>query len=299
MDAKNALGEFLRARRGLVRPEDVGISTSGARRVKGLRREEVAILAGISTDYYVRLEQGRDRSPSTQVLAAITQALNLDRDAADYMIGLIRTQEVRGSAQARARGRAPEQDRLPPGIRELIDGWTGNPAWVQNTFFDILATNALAVALSPNYAVGSNLLWAAFLDPSEREQRRDWEKMTREGVAALRALAGPNVENPRLTQLVGELSVRSDRFRELWARHEVTHHKGHVSRLRHPQVGDLELRSHKLAIGDSDGLTLVVLHPEPGSRSAELLQLLGNLSASESTAFQESVGTQSDGHGDG
>lgn len=175
----------------------------------------------------------------------------------------------------------------------------GNPAWVQNTLFDILAVNALAAALSPNYAVSCNLLWAVFLDPSERERRRDWEKMTREGVTTLRALAGPNVENPRRAQLVGELSVRSDRFRELWARHEVAHHEGHVSHLRHPQVGDLELRSHKLAIGDSNGLTLVVLHPEPGSRSAELIQLLGNLSASKSTAASETVGTQRVGPGDG
>ncbi|WP_455424431.1 helix-turn-helix domain-containing protein [Actinacidiphila glaucinigra] len=261
---------------------------------RGLRREEVAILAGISTDYYVRLEQGRDRSPSTQVLVAIAQALNLDRDAADYMISLTKTQQAPWSGRARPR-RASEQDRLPSGIRELIDRWNDTPAWVQNRFFDVLAANALATALSPNYAPGSNLLSAAFLDPSERERRRDWEKMTREGVATLRALAGPDVEDPRLAQLVGKLSVRSDYFRGLWALHEVTHHKGHVTRLRHPQIGDLELRSHKLAISEGDGLTLVVLHPEPGSRSAELLQLLGNLSASPTATTPEPEGTQSTG----
>ncbi|MFF7681056.1 helix-turn-helix domain-containing protein [Actinacidiphila glaucinigra] len=287
MDASNALGEFLRARRRLVRPEDVGIGISGTRRVEGLRREEVAMLAGISTDYYLRLEQGRDRNPSPQVLNAIARALTLDQAAADHMSGLTRAQGTHASARTRSRGRAPRSEQVPQSIRELIDGWSGNPAWVQNRFFDVLAANDLASALSPHYAPGVNLLAAAFLDPSERERRIDWELMTRKGVATLRALAGPDVDDPRLTELVGELSVRSDRFRDLWARHDVTPHTGQVSRLRHPQVGDLELRSNKLTIAGSGGLILVVFHPEPGSRNAELLQMLGNLSASDRTAVGE------------
>lgn len=237
------------------------------------------MLAGISADYYLRLEQGRDRNPSSQVLRAIAEVLRLDRDAADYMIGLAQAQTT-GAVRARSRRQAP-LERAPQSIRELLDGWTNTPAWVQNRFFDILAVNDLAAALSPNYARGVNLLRAAFLDPAERELRRDWEKMTREGVATLRAQAGPDVDNPHLTELVGELCVRSDRFRHLWGRHDVTPHRNHVSRLTHPQVGDLDLRSDKFIIGGSDGLTLVVLHPEPGSRSAELLQILGNLNAPE------------------
>ncbi|MDX2854482.1 helix-turn-helix domain-containing protein [Actinacidiphila glaucinigra] len=287
MDASNALGEFLRARRRLVRPEDVGIGISGTRRVEGLRREEVAMLAGISTDYYLRLEQGRDRNPSPQVLNAIARALTLDQAAADHMSGLTRAQGIHASPRTRSRGRAPRSEQVPQSIRELIDGWSGNPAWVQNRFFDVLAANDLASALSPHYAPGVNLLAAAFLDPSERERRIDWELMTRKGVATLRALAGPDVDDPRLTELVGELSLRSDRFRDLWARHDVTPHTGQVSRLRHPQVGDLELRSNKLTIAGSGGLILVVFHPEPGSRNAEVLQMLGNLSASGRTAMGE------------
>ncbi|MGW3246150.1 helix-turn-helix domain-containing protein [Streptomyces sp. NPDC001070] len=279
MDATNALGEFLRARRGLVRPEEAGISATGTRRVQGLRRQEVALLAGISSDYYLRLEQGRDRNPSPQVLMAIARALRLDKEAVDYMTGLVQAQAAQGPGRPRPRTRAPRPEQVPRTVRELIDGWTAHPAWVQNRFFDVLAVNALAVALSPSYARGVNLLRAAFLDPADRERRRDWEEMTRQGVATLRAQAGPDVDAPRLAELVGELSVRSDRFRHLWARHDVMAHKDHAVRLTHPQVGDLELRSTKLAVTGSDGLTLVVLHPEPGSRSAELLHMLGSLIA--------------------
>ncbi|MFE0632439.1 helix-turn-helix domain-containing protein [Streptomyces sp. NPDC058864] len=287
MDASNALGEFLRARRRLVRPEEVGFGTHGTRRVEGLRREEVAMLAGISTDYYLRLEQGRDRNPSPQVLDAIARALTLDQDTADYMTGLTRARVTSAAARTPPRGSAPRPEQVSQSIRELIDGWSGNPAWVQNRFFDVLAVNDLAAALSPSYTPGVNLLSAAFLDPAERERRIDWESMTGKGVATLRALAGPDVDDPRLTELVGELSLRSERFRELWARHDVTPHTGQIARLRHPQVGDLELRSDKLTIAGSGGLILVVFHPEPGSRSAELLQMLGNLSASGRTAAEE------------
>lgn len=245
------------------------------------------MLAGISTDYYLRLEQGRDRNPSPQVLDAIARALTLDQDTADYMTGLTRARGTSAAARTLPRGSAPRPEQVSQSIRELIDGWSGNPAWVQNRFFDVLAVNDLAAALSPSYTPGVNLLSAAFLDPAERERRIDWESMTRKGVATLRALAGPDVDDPRLTELVGELSLRSERFRELWARHDVTPHTGQIARLRHPQVGDLELRSDKLTIAGSGGLILVVFHPEPGSRSAELLQMLGNLSASGRTAAEE------------
>jgi transcriptional regulator with XRE-family HTH domain len=271
MDSKNALGEFLRARREQVAPEDVGITSGGLRRVPGLRREEVAMLAGISPDYYLRLEQGRDRNPSVQVLDALAVVLRLDADATSYLHRL---------AQPASRKRAtPKPERVPVSIRQLVDGWTSNPAYVQNKFSDVLAVNSLAAALSPNYAPGVNLLRAVFLDPSERELRRDWEQATEEGVASLRAHVGPDVEDPRLVELVGELSVRSDRFRRLWGRHDVRPKVGRVSRLTHPQVGDIDLQSNKLTIGGTDGLLLVVFHAEPGSRNAELLGILGSLTA--------------------
>ncbi|MCO1599479.1 helix-turn-helix transcriptional regulator [Micromonospora sp. RHAY321] len=287
MDGDNPLGEFLRARRELVRPEDVGIGAgTGLRRVRGLRREEVALLAGISADYYLRLEQGRDRNPSVQVLEALARVLRLDRDATAHLIRLAQGQGSRRSTRA-ARARTAPPVRVPLSIRQLIDGWAGNPAYVQTRFFDVVAVNTLAAALSPNYAPGVNLLESVFLDPAERALRRDWDDTTEEGVAILRAHTGPEVDDPRLVELVGELSVRSERFRRLWARHDVHPQRGHVVRLTHPQVGDIDLQSNKLAIGGTDGLIMVVFHAEPGSRSAELLGILGSLTAATRPAPQE------------
>lgn len=268
----NRIGEYLRARRDLLRPEDAGLPAGGRRRVPGLRREEVAMLAGISTDYYLRLEQGRDQHPSAEVLNALARVLQLDADATAHLHGL--------AAPGTRRRAASRPEQVPASVRQLIDGWTSNPAYVQNKFADVLAANALVTAISPNYAPGVNILRAVLLDPAERELRRDWEELTQEGVASLRAFVGPDVSNPRLTELVGELSVRSERFRQLWGRHDVQPKRSRVSRLTHPQVGELDLQSNKFLIGGMDGMVLVVFHAEPGSRSAELLGILGSLSAS-------------------
>ncbi|NUR96032.1 MAG: helix-turn-helix domain-containing protein [Kribbellaceae bacterium] len=270
---ENALGDYLRARRELVRPEDVGIRSIGLRRVPGLRREEVAMLAGISSDYYLRLEQGRDRNPSAQVLEALADVLRLDADARNYLLSLL--QPVRRKARA---------EQAPESIVELMNGWPDNPAYVQNKYTDVLAVNALCEALSPNYRVGVNLLTAVLLDPRERELRRDWDDLSEEGVAALRSELGPNIGDPRLKELVGDLSVRSERFRQLWARHEVRPRRGRRSRLTHPEVGELDLRSDKLTIGGTDNVTLVVFHAVPGSRDAESLALLGSLIAAPGPA---------------
>lgn len=288
MEGRNALGEFLRARRELVRPEEVGLTGGGMRRVPGLRREEVAMLARISPDYYLRLEQGRDRNPSPQVLQALARVLRLDDAATAYLMGL--TAEG-ASRRPRAPARQPTEV-VPASIRQLIDGWTTSPAYVQNKLSDVLAVNAIATALSPNYVPGVNLLRAVFLDPAERALRRDWEELTEEGVASLRANVGPDVEDPRLLSLVGELSVRSDRFRHLWARHDVRPKTGRVSHLHHPQVGDLDLQSDKLLISGTDGLILVVFHAEPGSRSAELLGILSSLAASGDAMPSQATGDQ-------
>ncbi|MHA5052613.1 helix-turn-helix domain-containing protein [Streptomyces sp. SD15] len=283
MDGTNALGEFLRARRALVRPQDAGIRGGGLRRVPGLRREEVAMLAGISADYYLRLEQGRDRNPSLQVLEALADVLNLDAHATAHLIGLtqVRPSRARRTGRSTDRGRASRKpEPVPPDILQLIDGWPSTPAYVENKFTDVLAANALATALSPNYSPGVNLLRALLLDESERELLRDWEELTKALIAALRANIGPDVDDPRLAELVGELSVRSEHFRRLWGRHDVQPKRPRVSRLRHPQVGDLDLHASKLAIVGTDGLILKVFHAEPGSRSAELLAILGSLAAS-------------------
>ncbi|MEU3292803.1 helix-turn-helix transcriptional regulator [Streptomyces longwoodensis] len=269
MDVSNALGEFLRARRALVRPEDVGLRGGGIRRVPGLRREEVALLAGISSDYYLRLEQGRDRNPSAQVLRSVARVLRLDAGATAHLLALARP----SGAPPAAAPQAP--DAVPASVRGLIDGWTRNPAYVQNRYADALAVNRLATALSPNYAPGVNLLRAVFLDPAERALRRDWEELTEEGVAVLRGAVGPDLDGPRLRELVAELSAASERFRQLWERHDVRPRRGRLSRLRHPEVGDLDLYSNKLSIDGTDGLTLVVFHAEPGSPSEERLEALG------------------------
>ena len=269
MDSTNALGEFLRARRELVTPKDVGIEAGGFRRVPGLRREEVATLAGISADYYLRLEQGRDRNPSTQVLDALARVLRLDAPAAAHLLRLA--------------GHLPppvaSDELVPDSIVDLIEGWPTNPAYVMNRFTDVLAVNALAAALNPNYRVGVNLLRAVFLDPAERAFRRDWEVMTEESVAVLRANAGADLSDPRLVELVTEMSAASERFRKLWSRHDIQPKRGRTHHLTHPVVGDLRVSSNKLLISDTNGLLLVVLHAAPGSVDAERLSLLATAPA--------------------
>ncbi|GAA4596830.1 helix-turn-helix transcriptional regulator [Planotetraspora phitsanulokensis] len=269
MDEGKSLGEFLRARRELVRPQDVGLPAMGRRRVPGLRREELAMLAGISIDYCVRLEQGRDQHPSEQVLEALAQALRLDEDATAHLYRL-----ARPAVRRRAR-RKPE--RVPAGIQQLVMSWAGTPAYVQSRHLDVLLANPLATALSPIYARGVNQLRAAFLDPAVRDLYRDWEKITASTVAGLRALAGDETHDPRVAELVGELSVCSERFRRLWARRDGKAKCSGSFHLDHPQVGPLELRYEKLAVVGTDGQVLVVHHAEPGSISEQGLALLSGL----------------------
>ncbi|MCW3027307.1 MAG: transcriptional regulator, partial [Solirubrobacterales bacterium] len=220
MPNENLVGEYLRARRELVRPQDVGVpDLGGRRRVPGLRREEVAMLAGVSSDYYVRLEQGRDQHPSQQVLDALARALQLDDDAAAHLHSLANRPSHRRRKTAR-----PE--KVPAGIVQLIESWSQTPAYVQGRNMDVLAVNPLATALAPYYIKGENLVRAAFLDPRVRDMYRDWEQVTETTVAGLRALVGPDVDDPRLNELVGELSVRSERFRQLWARHDARPKRG-------------------------------------------------------------------------
>jgi transcriptional regulator with XRE-family HTH domain len=270
VSAAEGLGEYLRARRETVRPEDVGLPPGARRKVPGLRREELAMLAGISADYYLRLEQGRDRHPSPQVLNALARALRLDADSAAYLHDL---------ATPRPRRRARGPQRLPVGTALLLDQLP-MPAFVQNEYYDVLGSNMIAQALSPHYRTGVNLLRALFLDPGERDLRADWDRATRDSVAGLRAISVADPVDPRLTALVGELSMRSDRFRKLWARHDVHKRTSGVSRLRHPQVGPLELRHEKLAVMGADGQVLVIYHAEPGSPSAQALDLLGSIAVS-------------------
>lgn len=266
--SENQLGDHLRARRAQVSPADVGLPVSGVRRVAGLRREEVALLAGISSDYYLRLEQGRDRNPSAQVLEALARVLQLDATATDYLLGL-------AGPRPRSRPR-PRREVVPPQIGQLLEV-IGLPAFVEGRFLDVLAANRLMTVLQPTVRVGQNRIRSLFLDPAERALFPDWEAITPRLVAGLRKRIGQDVDDPRFVQLVGELSVGSEEFRRGWARHDVKPLQSKVIRMDHPEVGELSLAQSKLAIEGTDGQILAIYHPEPGTESAEKLALLGAL----------------------
>ena len=274
MPSSTALGQYLRARRELVRPEDVNLRTVGRRRVPGLRREELALLAGISSDYYLRLEQGRDHHPSAQVIDALARALQLDAEATAHLHAL-------SQPPAAARPPPEEPERAPASIEQLITLWPNTPAYVQGRLLDVLAANPLVMAISPAFTPGVNLVRAVFLDPELRKTYHDWEGLAHTAAARLHALAGPDVDDPALAELVGELSVRSAEFRRLWSRHDVQVSAPHVYGLDHPLVGPLELKLERFAIIGTDAQVLVVQHAEPGSPSERALSLLAEMVSGE------------------
>lgn len=273
VSADNQLGAYLRARRELVRPEDVGLPTNGVRRVPGLRREEVALLAGVSADYYLRLEQGRDRNPSPQVLESIARVLRLDEAGTTYLLGMV--------APRPRRVRRPRRAQVPASMAQLLEV-VGVPAFVEDRYFDILAANQLARLVDPTLDVGENRLRSFFLDPAVQALHSEWDTVTASLVAGFRTSVGNNIDDPRFVELVGELSLGSERFRQLWARHEVVALAGGVLTLDHPQVGAMTLHRQKL-LTDHDDLILGIYHAEPGSESAEKLALLGSLGSEETT----------------
>jgi transcriptional regulator with XRE-family HTH domain len=262
----NALGEFLRARRELVTPEQAGIPELGVRRVPGLRREEVAMLAGISADYYLRLERGRDRHPSVQVLEALARVLQLDDDHFAHLLTLV-------AEVPRQRRRRRRKETPPPGALKLLGSLT-QPAFIEDRYFDILAANPAAEALSPALRAGGNQLRALFLDPAEQALHAEWESVTECYIANLRQAVGSDIDDPRFIELTGELTLASPRFRQLWARHEVRGQRGTPIRIDHPQIGEMTLNRERLAINGTDGLMLVVYHPDAGSADADKLALL-------------------------
>lgn len=267
----NQLGDYLRSRREQVTPDDVGLASYGVRRVAGLRREEVAMLAGISADYYLRLEQGRDRNPSVPVLEALARVLLLDETATAYLLDL-------AAPRPRSRPRRRRREQVPPEVGHLLDV-IGLPAFVEGRYLDVLAANALATSLSPSVRVGENRLRSLFLDPAERTLFPGLPAAAPQLVAGFRARIGTDADDPRVVELVGELSVRSEEFRRAWARHDVREIRGRSVVLDHPVVGRLELRLAKLGVQGTDGQTLVVHHADPGSESAEKLALLASLTA--------------------
>lgn len=277
MPKNDALREFLRTRRARLRPQDVGIEPHGPRRVPGLRREEVAMLAGVSLDYYARLEQGRDLQPSDQVLDAIARALRLADVEREYLHNLVRATVA-----------VPEPRRLdiPPlddGARMLLDGLS-LPGFVVDVRGDVHAMNRLGRALlvgleampSP---VSSHPRWV-FLEPATRELFTDWEMIARASVGVLREAVGRYPRDGALQALVGELSVASPEFRTWWADHEVDTRCRGRKRLRHPVVGDLVVHTETLQLHDGDRW-LFAYATEPGSASEQAMRLLGTWAATQ------------------
>ncbi len=267
MAIHSRLGDYLRARRALVNPADVGFPVGEERRrVAGLRREEVAILAGISTEYYLRLEQGREVHPSNQVLDALARALLLDEVAGAYLHDLAR----RRPSPAPTDG----ADVVPERVQWLIDSWPLTAAVVHNRYIDVLATNSLARALSPTFRVGVNNLVSLLTDPNDRALHEGWESLTARSVALLRSLFSHRDDDPGLRAQVAELSARSDRFRELWKRNDVVQVSDGIHVLRHPQVGRLTLHFARLPLIGTDGHSIFLYQAEPGTPTADAITIL-------------------------
>ncbi|MGI5455499.1 helix-turn-helix domain-containing protein [Streptomyces sp. CA-249302] len=268
-ETADTLGEFLRARRGQISPGQAGLPAGERRRVSGLRREEVAQLAGISPEYYLRLEQGRNFHPSDQILAALAAALQLDEDAVAYLHRL--AHPAPPARRKRARPRADQGDLQP-----LLDSWPQTPAYAQGPGGRVVAANRSAVLLCPFFAVGRNPLRAAFLEPEMRSLYPQWDDMTAKAVSGLRALLDVDDADPELLETIGELTVASERFGTLWTRREVRRRDTGLTRLNHPLVGELDLHYEKMLRPQARQL-IVVYYADPDSTSAERLALLNSL----------------------
>jgi transcriptional regulator with XRE-family HTH domain len=278
MDSRSEIREFLTSRRGRLKAADVGLPDYGPRRVPGLRREEVAVLAGVSVPYYTRLERGDLAGASDSVLGALARALQLDDAERTHLFDLARAAHPAGPPPRR---RAPKP-RIRPSVQQLLDAMTGAAAHIGNDRLDILGANALGRALFGELFDGQERPNAAryvFLDPSAREFYVDWERTARDVVAILRSAAGRNPYDRDLSDLVGELSTRSEEFRRHWARHDVRLHLSGVKRYRHSQVGELQLNYERLDVVFDTDLTIFAYTADPGTRSAEALALLGSLAA--------------------
>ncbi|GAA1208351.1 helix-turn-helix transcriptional regulator [Prauserella alba] len=266
------LGDFLTGRRARVTPEAAGLPAAGPRRVPGLRREEVAVLAGTSADYYTRLEQGRERKPSAQVVEALAAALRLDDDERLHLFRL---------AGLALRPVTAAVDRADPSLRGLMDRWPENPALVLNRAYDVLASNVLADTLFGGWSPSHNLAEIVFGDAHARSLYRDWPEIARATCAGLRMSHGEHPGDPRLAEVLRRLLGRSEEFCALWARHDAQGKSLARKRLYHPQVGDLTVTVQTFDVRHAPGQQLVVYDAEPGSPASEALRLLGTLAATE------------------
>ena len=279
----NALGEFLRARRELLDPGKAGVPDFGRRRAPGLRREELATLAGVSSPYYARLEQGRDRHPSPQILEAIGRALGLDEQAMAHLHRLAQAHPLSQSPPPRA-------EEVADGLRFLLDTWTAQPAVVIGRYRDVLAANRIAQVLNPGFVPGRNLLRHVFLDPEGRQYYLDWAEIAEGAVAGLRASAGAGPDDPRLTGLVGELSLKSEDFRQMWARHDVRARISGRKRYNNPFIGLITLDYETFTVNADPGQTMFVFRADPGSSDEHALLLLAEIAAGSQPRQQEEDG---------
>jgi len=318
MDPRAELADFLKSRRARLKPEDVGLADVGRRRrTPGLRREELASVAGISVDYYTRLEQGRDVRPSLEVLTALGRALRLDDAEQRHLVTLATAQRAGrrepGAAVERVRpslevltalGRALRLDdaeqrhlvtlataqragrrepgaaveRVRPEVQRLVDAMHGTPAFVLGRRMDVLAWNPLAAALIADFGALAparrNMMLLLFLDPSSRDLYANWTEIARESIAHLRGATGRHPDDQRLAAIVGELSVKSPEFRQLWSGHDVKEKGFGRKEFDHPMVGRLTLDYEAMALSDGQDKMLVTYTAEPDSPSAAALQLL-------------------------
>jgi transcriptional regulator with XRE-family HTH domain len=280
MDNRDAVSAFLRSRRDKIAPEQAGLPTYGQRRVPGLRRAEVATLAGVSVEYYTRLERGNLRGVSDSVLDAIAQALRLDNTERMYLYELARAAGPAPAARARQRQVRPT---VRPSVARIVEGMPAMPAFVMNNRLDALAANPLGRALyAQMYAdptCDANVARFAFFNAAARRFYADWEDMARFAVGALRIEAGKSPYDRELTNLIGELSTRSDAFRVMWGSQDVHVFRDSTKRLHHPLVGDLELDQETMSLPDESGLSVVVYSAPPGTAAEDSLKLLASWSA--------------------
>ena len=278
MDTRSEIREFLTSRRARITPEQAGLSWYAEnRRVPGLRREEVALLAGVSVDYYTRLERGNLAGASETVLDALARALQLDEAERAHLYDLAR------ASQPSAPRRRSAKQSVRPSVQWMLDSITGSAAIAENGRLDALATNQLGRAFYAHLFDGSgrpvNFARYVFLDPRSKEFFADWERAAKDVAALLRLEAGRNPFDRAFSDLVGELSTRSEEFRGLWGTHNVRLHTKGEKRFNHPVVGELELSYNRIDVAADPGLMIVTYTAEPDSRSADALRLLASWTA--------------------